>query len=830
MWVFGVMFALFPSAVFAQFLTGYSAPVVQTIYEEEEATPLVDALEAMQQRSSQQEHGVLTGYHEKQVQQAPPTNLSFGRLTGYDVAPRFAQVSQNNHVEYAHEMPSYKTTLRDISADLPQLPDDTPEGAVNLQADSMSHDDSNQIITASGNVELIQDGRILKADEISYNLQKDIVVAFGNVVLHEVNGDVHYAQSVELRDEMKNGFAKSIRTFLTDGSRFTAAQGERIGGIRTIMSDASYTPCELCKEDPDKPPVWQIVGSEVTHDTEEKQIEYRHARFEVLGVPVAYVPYFSHPDGSVEQKSGLLTPYAGYKSSLGTFVENSYYWAIGKDRDATAGVVAYTDENPMVFGQYRQKWKNASLVLDASATSSKRTERKANDVDVLVEEELRGHVFAKGRWDIDDKWRAGLDVQASSDDQYLRQYDFSNNGVLESQAYAERFSGRDYFSARAISYQDVRIRENQDDQPDILPEVTLSLVGAPDSVPVVGGTWSVDGSYLGLRRGGDEQDYDRVGVDLGWDKRLVANFGLLTTARASVRGDFYNTRDRDVATASSGKSSESTDVRLFPQLHVQTSYPVARQFEKFQARVEPIVALTMAPNIDVNSGIPNEDSQDVQIDSSNIFEPNRFSGLDRVEDQSHVTYGLRTGIYGYGGSHADLFLGQSLRLDEDDNPFPVGSGFAKQESDYVGQVSAQYKDRYNLDYRFQLASNNFASQRHEVDGYADWNRFRLGARYLFAKALEGTDINQSREQLSANAQYYINEDWRLRSGGTQDLGSSNSGLRKAYVGLDHFSQCFSWSVTGQRNLTDNATGDSSTEILFRIGLKNIGEFVSSGLR
>jgi LPS-assembly protein len=699
---------------------------------------------------------------------------------------------------------------------------------VDLVADSLVHDDKAQVITAAGNVILEQSGRILRADEVSYSLATDVAVARGHVVLNEINGDIHYAEEVTLNNKMKDGFVIGLKTYLSDGSRFSAAEGERANGVKTTMHDATYTPCEPCKAHPDRPPVWQIRASEVAHDNDEKKISYKNARFEVYGVPVAYTPYFSHPDGSIKRKSGLLAPAGGFKSGLGAFVENKYYWDIAPNKDATIGVMAMTKEAPLMTGEWRQRWEDATLEVQGGVTYSGSVENKAG-VDVAQDEKVRGHVLANGLWDIDDKWRAGLDVARASDDQYMRQYDFVNDDVLESQLYAERFSGRNYAAGRLIAFQDVRVRDRQADQPQVLPEIEANFLGEPDSMPVLGGRWGVKAAALGLRRSGADQDMSRFSLRGGWQKRMVSDYGMLTTVNASTRADVYNTRDRVVATPGSGQSNQTTEARLYPNLHVQSSYPAVRTFDRAQVTIEPLVALTVSPNIDVSNDIPNEDSQDVQIDASNLFEPNRFPGVDRIEDKSRVTYGVRSGIYGYDGSRGDVFLGQSHRLDKDDNPFPEGSGLDKQDSDIVGQLSAQYKDDYSMDYRFQLSSNNLASQRHEINSVANWDRFRLSGRYLFAKALGGTDIDESREQLQAAAAYYVTEDWRVRTGGTQDLGDE-PGLRKAYVGLDYFGQCLSWSLIGQRNLTDDATGESDTEILFRIGLKNLSEFESSGLR
>ena len=70
----------------------------------------------------------------------------------------------------------------------------------------------------------------------------------------------------------------------------------------------------------------------------------------------------------------------------------------------------------------------------------------------------------------------------------------------------------------------------------------------------------------------------------------------------------------------------------------------------------------------------------------------------------------------------------------------------------------------------------------------------------------------------------------MRGGATNDFGEENPGLRRAYAGLDFMGQCWSWSLTAYRNFTEDSSGESDTEVLFSVGLKNLGGFVESGYR
>jgi len=638
-------------------------------------------------------------------------------------------------------------------------------------------------VSAIGNVEFEQSGRILRADLVTYNLNTDKVQAEGNVIVNEVTGDTYFADDVELKDKMKDGFVTGLRGVLADGSRFSAKEAEKIADLKVIMNVASYTPCEPCEKNPEEDPFWQIKADKVTHHKDEQRVAYEDATFEVYGTPVAYLPYFSHPDGSVDRKSGFLTPSVGFDSNLGGVYRQEYYWAISPDKDLTVGSEVFTKEAPLLTAEYRQRFKNAEIIADGGITYSQRTDRSAGR-DLEQDDEERGHLFVDGLWNINDKWRAGTALELVSDEQYLRQYNITSEDVLENKVYLERFSGRDYGTGRLIRFKDVRVSDRRVDQPNVLPEIYTRFLGDPNSL--LGGRWSVEASALALQREGSDQDLARGTLEAGWQGRKVMDFGLVNTLDLTVRGDAYRANDRDIIDESSNLNRDSTALRGFTQAHLQTSMPFSKDLKSAQMVVEPLVSLTAGSNLNVSDDIPNEDSLDVFLDSTNIFNANRFPGYDRIEDKSFTTYGLRTGLYADNGYHGEVFLGQSYRLDDKDNPFLEGSGLSEQESDFVGNISANLGERFRINYGMQLANDNFSSRRHEIDA-------------------------------NGRATQY-------------DLATETEGLRKLSYGLDYQGQCVTFLVGGERQLTNDSTGDSGTEIMMRIGLKNLGEFATSGCR
>ena len=693
------------------------------------------------------------------------------------------------------------------------------ENQVDFTADNLEHDDAAQIVTAHGNVELIQGQQILHADQVTYDLQNDIVTAIGNVSLLDKDGQVHFADYVQLQDQMKSGFVNALTSYLLEGSRFRAEEGQRVNETRHVMKNASFTPCKTCMENPDKVPTWQIVASELVHDEAAGSVTYENARLELWGVPVGYTPFFSHPDPGIEQKSGFLRPSAGWNSNLGTYATGQYYWGFDMTKDAKLAVTPTSKQGVLVQPEYRQRFENGYIDLNPSAAfNSDRTE-----IDGRVEEDLtRGHLEGVGRFDLNDKWRAGFDVMKTSDKEYLRLYDISNENVLQNILYFERFDNRDYTNINAQHYQDVRLNIDED-QPDVLPSITHSVMGAPESF--LGGRLEGQLGLLGLKRADDDgQDVNRLSGEIGWRYDSITDFGLSMVNYVTSRVDYYHVRDFEAAQTDPLLDDTNSEARIFPQLYSEVSYPLIKPGQGRDYMLEPRLAFTTStqPN---EEDLPNEDSQDIRLDALNLFSANRYPGEDLQDSGTRATYGLGAGIFEHEGSVAKVFLGQSYRLD-DNTFYPDGSGLEDDYSDIVGNVHLNWHDpRIFLDYRFQLDNQNLSPQRHELQANAQFDRAGFSTRYTYAAGIPGTFYPNSREQLQIGGRYIFTPNWHMDSSVLYDLGEEQ-GLRKANIGFGYTDDCFNFTLRGIRAVTDRSTGESDITLLAQIGFKYLGEFSS----
>ena len=85
--------------------------------------------------------------------------------------------------------------------------------------------------------------------------------------------------------------------------RVAATRADRSSGNYTVFDNGVYTACAPCKDDPKKPPLWQVKGARIIHNQTEKMLYFENAQLEFFGVPMAYLPYFSTPDPTVKRKT-----------------------------------------------------------------------------------------------------------------------------------------------------------------------------------------------------------------------------------------------------------------------------------------------------------------------------------------------------------------------------------------------------------------------------------------------------------------------------------------------------------------------------------------------
>ncbi len=683
-----------------------------------------------------------------------------------------------------------------------------------LSADQVIHDGKLGQITARGHVEISSQGRVLLADSVNYNQRDGLVTASGNLTLMEPSGEVIFAEHMQLSEDLSKGFIESIRILMTDKSRFAANSATRQGVNRLEMSKAVYSPCQLCKENPDRAPLWQLKAVRVIHHRDEHEVEYRHAFLEIYGVPIAYTPYFRHADPLTPRKSGFLAPILGSSSDLGTTVQVPYFWAIGRERDLTFAAIVTSEGEVVATGEYRALTTLGGYQGEASLTY---TDKRNDNNERLSEQEIRGHIDALGRFDVDQTWRWGFDLERSTDDTYLNRYGFSGNDVLTSSLFIEGFQGRNYAAGSAYVFQGLKV----DDDPGTTPLVAplLDYAFSHESERLLG-RMSLDASAVSLYRS-DGLDSRRISVDGRWDIPYVTTGGAIYTLTAGLGLDLYHLNGFVESGQTDTKQSENGfEARFRPVVAMDWRYPLVRREGAIRQVIEPVVQLILTPYGGNPREIPNEDSRSLEFDDTNLFSLNRFPGYDRVESGPRANLGLKASAYGATGGYSTLTVGQVFRVRDDDN-LANQTGLDDHRSDYVTALTIAPSAFFDLTNRLRLDRNKFSLRRNEIYFSIGPDYLRFNTSYVALEREQTVDELAAREELYNTLRWKIDGRWIATAESRRDLTGDGSQIN-AGVGIQYLDECIGFSLIVNRNFTRDRDVLPSTAIKFRFLLQNLG--------
>lgn len=708
---------------------------------------------------------------------------------------------------------------------------DTPSASaederVELVADQLTYDPDTGEIRAIGNVELVRDGYTLKAGEIYYNETSGEARAVGAVELTTPGGDRIIAPQILLQNQLKDAFVENIRLIMTDGAQAVAASGERIEETgRTVLKRASYSPCKVCADGSGKKPLWQLKAVKVVHDKGKRRLYYDNAILEVLGVPIFWTPYFSHPDPTVDRASGLLPLDIQTSQNLGLIAGIPYYHVFSDSIDATFTPVFTTREGFVLKGQYRQHVGIGQFSFDGSITRAE--QRDINNIRTGINE-TRGHISSAGTFQHSDRWRSTYQVNYASDDTYLGRYEISNTDTLVSEYLLEGFFGASYVSSRALAFQGLRLEDISGKTAFALPLIDAEFI--PNYKPL-GGTISLKGNALALHRT-DGLDTRRLSLMANWQRRWITPKGFVLDVDALARSDLYNldaaNQPDDPAFAGSFGGTSGSEWRRLARLTTTVSWPLVKYGVSGTHTVEPITEISLSPRRGTPDSIVNEDSRAFELSDLNLFSADRTSGFDLWEEGSRATFGVR---WRYEGNNltTDILVGQSWRITGQDFVLADGIGLEGNSSDIVGRTNLNYQGWIDLEHRYRLDDQSFNIRRNDIDVTFGDHKKSLRVGYTRLNRDLAFINREDREEIRVSGFYNIDDNWRLSGtwirrleGAELSTSTEDSGPVQYSVGVEYQNECIELGLRLRETFTRDRDVEPGTSIMFRLKLTNLG--------
>jgi LPS-assembly protein len=718
-----------------------------------------------------------------------------------------------------------------------------------VQANEIDYDYNNYRVSAVGNVQIYYNGSTIEADRVVYDQKVKRLRAEGNARLTEADGKVTYGDVIDLSEDYRDGFIDSLRLETVDETRMAAVSAQRTEGSYTVFQSGVYTACQPCKDDPKKPPLWQVRAARIIHNQDEKMLYFEDATLDFFGIPIAYFPFFSTPDPTVKRKTGFLMPIVSTSSTYGFGFAVPYYVALAPNYDFTFTPMITSMQGPMLQGEWRERLEDGYFnIRGAGIYQLDPSYFQSDGTPLPGDRTFRGVLQAEGRFNLSTQWAWGFDGAAMSDSQFFQDYkilSLENSdpylSVLSTETSDVYLTGRgdkSYFDARVIHYEGLSLA----DQQSALPNVGVLDYDYILGNPVLGGQLGFKFNFTGIDRQSASFDaisqaavnnnlcstatadptvktqsncllrgipgyYDRATAELDWQKQFIDPIGEVWKPFVSLRGDVINMDiENQPGVSNFIQPGDSSLVRGMPTAGLEWRYPFISAQSWGTQTIEPIAQVILRPNEPDIGKIPNEDSQSLVFDDSNLFQVDKFSGYDRIEGGSRANTGIEaTTQFNHFGTINALF-GESFQLfgvnsfaQPDITNTGVDSGLDTPRSDYVGRIAYQPNSTYTFTARARFDEADFTLKRLEIESRANWDRWSVSILYGDYAAQPELGFLTAREGLLASSQFKVNANWVVQGAARYDLFAN--AFDQWRVGFGYVDDCF---IVGFNYIVDYA--------------------------
>ena len=553
----------------------------------------------------------------------------------------------------------------------------------------------------------------------------------------------------------------------------------------TLMKKSKFT---TCKEKPGKCPSWSISANEVSHKKKKQRIEYKNAWLEIYDVPVAYFPYFFHPDPTVERQSGFLFPEFINSSNLGFSSQIPYFKAIDNERDITISPRIYSNNNLFVQTEYRQAFKNSDLITDISYN------KKDNS---------NSHIFAALFKEIEDSF-IEMKLEKVSNNDYLKKYQIkspliNNYTTLNSSFLYEKYNDS-YTFASSFSVIEDLTKPNNDKYEYIFPNYEFGKDVYLEDAFFDTLSFKSSGNYRKYNTNVDEAD---IVNDLIFNlnnqnhlSNLDTEFKILVR-NLNTYGDLSSTYN------------EQDDYKVLGSVLLNLQYPLFKQISNDKSFLTPIVSLRYSPFKGRN--LSNEN---ILLTFDDLFDLDRIDNRT-IENNASATIGIEyKKLNNLNNENLKIGFGVNLR-DSIDKDIPKSSSIGQKTSDIIGYSGINITENLSFTYDFSIDENLSGTNYSLASLNYSTNKFQTSFEYLEKSKLIGDE-----SYLNNKTELKIN---KLNSIAFETNKNIDKNLTNYYnLIYEYKNDCLTASIVYNKQFYQDDSVNSGKNIFFKISFLPFG--------
>ncbi|TDQ63641.1 LPS-assembly protein [Maritalea mobilis] len=645
------------------------------------------------------------------------------------------------------------------------------------------------LIIATGDVELSAEGYLIRAQRVVYNKRTREVELLGDIAVKDPDGLVYVADKANLTGDFRQGFLENLIFQDEAGYWLSAAEAEIKPNRSLDLNDADITPCGTCVDEKGREIGWRIKAVRIVRDTEEKTIYFERPSMVFAGVPIATIPYLTIPDPSLTDYDELLKARLSYSSELGVGIAYPGFILHDPRTNLTLTPTIFTNQG--VLGQL--DWSHSTKVTSVKVTGYGIYQFNPSAfAGKLGERNLRGAAQAKAVYTPTEQLTVGGAYTLFSDRSFLTDYDVGDRegSYAVNRVYGTYLEGDSYIDGRIEQY--VGLGEsgaaNEAQQALIAPKVEANHV---QQLANDWGEVRLSGKLVHLERDSDhattvngtphvfgfEGAKSHLTLEAGWTNQWVAPGGLLIAPYLGVRGDYaqYNG-------ASGHAQAPAADVvySATPIAALDVSWPLVGTDSSGTKHYFAPRLQIVSRGGPTNTGITNDDAQSFVFDDTNLFSFNRFSDEDRQDSGTRVAIGGQYNADFGNGRWVDIVVGQSYHIGgtnaaavANPNQTGIGSGADQSPSYIVAGIQGAPLDGITLGAKTLIDPSNGQVARGSVAGQYSGDIFSAGAFYNYAHRSVAPGATQDRHEVGGNVRFNIDDYWSVGAYSNYDIADQS---------------------------------------------------------
>jgi LPS-assembly protein len=696
-----------------------------------------------------------------------------------------------------------------------------------ISSDKIIYNRSKQQLSTFGNSTL-SDNKIgtLSAERFEYNLDKQSIIADGKVKFVDKDKNTYYFSKLNSDDKFNEIVGADInaelnKDLLKSGDKFNEFIEPRFSGKFatlknniTIVQDAQFTTCKKTNE-VEGCAYWNLRAGQLIHDKEQKKITYKNASLDLNSIPVLYVPYFSHPDPTVKRKEGFLAPsFSSLGGNIGPTIKIPYFYPLSESADFTVSPVYYFKQNPLLLGEYRERFKNGDLVIEGGYTqgyqkvTSTQTDGSRNH--------LYGNINLNFKDKILDESQFSTRIQRVNDPTYLRVNKINstsdgfkknlvreNETKLTNEVSLNSYGKNETLNLKTAAYQNITTIKKSDQYEYLAPEIIYSKYNFLNN-----NNLNLNLNFRSLNTNTNQNKTSFINnLDHSTSESYNSNLGI---------GYKFLTKINNINYYADHKSpNEDLNTQINPVVALDTSLPLAKISKESEQYIIPRILTRYAPG-----KMQNAKSNDITLNTDNLFSINRMNSDELIEKDFSFNLGLdwlwkEKKLDQTKPREANFSIGQVVKFNNDLD-MPTKSSLQNRNSDLV--TKATYLSPGNFDFTMKNTLDNNLNHAYYND--VTLKTFLKQGEVNFNFYEKNNHIGNQR-YAKANLISFVTDSTKIKIETDRNLKTDMTNSHK--LGIENENECIRYGIYLQKNYASDKDLKPATSVFFGVTLLPFGD-------